>query len=102
MELNITLQLINFAKSLLFGFAFFALFDMFRVLRSIFNFSTLVVFFQDLAYFMVTSLSMLIFFFAVNNGEIRIYILFGMFLGWIIGFFTYGKMTRSVVEKCQK
>ena len=102
MELDIALQLINFAKSVLFGFAFFVIFDMFRIIRSFFKCGAVFIFFQDVIYFISAALSLLIFFFAINSGEVRIYILFGVSLGWLFGFFTYGKLSSYVVKKCRK
>ena len=102
MELDISLQILNFFRSLLFGFAAFIFFDMFRIIRSVFHCGVLSVFIQDFLYFFMLVISVLIFVFAVNNGDVQIYILGGIFLGWMLGFHTYGKLTNFVIKKCRK
>ena len=102
MELDISLQLWNFARSLLFGFASFVLFDMLRIIRSLFRCGTVTVFIQDFLYFFVVVISSLIFVFAINDGDAQLYILGGILLGWLLGFVTYGRLTSFVIKKCRK
>lgn len=102
MELDISFQILNFARSLLFGFAAFVLFDMFRLIRSLFHCGTFIVFIQDFLYFFVTAVAALIFVFAINDGDAQLYILGGIFLGWTVGYCTYGRLTNFVIKKCRK
>ncbi len=102
MELDISFQLLNFVKSFLFGLTAFVLFDMFRVIRSFFCFKVISVFIQDFLYFLMVVISALIFVFAINDGEVQLYILGGIFAGWTVGFGTYGRLTTFVIKKCRK
>lgn len=102
MELDISNQCLNFLKSFLFGFSAFVFFDIFRIVRSFFRCGAVSVFFQDLIYFFFVSVSAVIFLFAVNDAEIRLYILGAILFGWIIGFLSYGKLSSYCVGKCRK
>lgn len=101
MELFIPVQMMNFLKTLLFGIIIFTVYDLFRFIRSIFRCGTAVIFIQDIFYFFAVTVAALIFIFAVNDGEVRIYILAGIFLGWLVGYSTIGRLSGKVLKKCR-
>lgn len=102
MELYITVQIANFLRSLLFGFIAFVVFDIFRLIRSIFKCNAIIVFIQDFLYFIMLVVSTLVFVFAINSGELQLYIFGGILLGWVAGYATYGQLTFFVMKKCRK
>ena len=102
MELDVYTQIINFIKALLCGSLFFILYDMFRILRTFFRCGALIVFIQDFLYLLFVFISTFIFVFAINDGELRIYILCGILCGWLLGFGTYGRVSTFVIKKCRK
>ena len=56
----------------------------------------LIMFFTDILYFVILTCLMCIFVYAVNNGKIRWYIYFFSFVGFLIYYFTLGKLIIKV------
>ncbi len=102
MELDINTQIMNFIKALLCGSLYFILYDMFRILRTFFKSNAVIVFIQDFLYMSFVFISTFIFVFAFNEGALRIYILCGILVGWLVSFATYGRFSRFVIKKCRK
>ena len=57
------------------------LFDIFRVLRKSFKTNDITTYFQDILFWILTGLSLLYSIFTFSNGEIRLYMFLGVFLG---------------------
>lgn len=103
MTIDIAGQLMNFIRSFILGGIFFLLYDILRLIRSMFSCGFVLVFFQDILYFFTLVIATTVFMFAVNNGEVRIYLLSAILLGWVVLYATYGKLSRSISEKvCEK
>ena len=90
-EIDNALQIIGLARSALFGLLFALLYDVFRALRKVYDYSAFSVFLQDIAYFAVISPIMFLLTLSLTNGELRLYV----FIGVILGFF----LTRILVSK---
>ena len=102
MGIGLYIQIVNFMKSILCGLLFFVLYDVFRILRTFLRFGTVSVFIQDFLYLFLVFVGTFLFVFAINDGALRIYILCGILCGWLLGFFTYGKVSRFVIKKSKK
>lgn len=57
------------------------LFDIFRVLRKSFKTNDITTYFEDILFWILTGLSLLYSIFTFSNGEIRLYMFLGVFLG---------------------
>ena len=77
-------QIFSFAASCLFGFIYCLLYDIFRSCRRVKKYSTAAVFFQDVFFFCIISVTTFLLLLAFCNGEIRGYIFFGILLGAVI------------------
>ena len=97
-EINNTAQAISFFYSLLLGMIFCLLYDLLRVWRAFFHLSDIVIFFQDIIYFIVISFVTFIFMIPLTNGEIRGYIIVGIFLGFCICFFTVSRFVFEILK----
>lgn len=63
------------------GFFIGILFDIFRVLRKSFETNDITTYFEDILFWLLTGLSLLYSIFTFSNGEIRLYMFLGVFLG---------------------
>lgn len=61
------------------------IFDFFRILRKSFKTSDLITYIQDILFWILTGISVIIFMYFFSNGTIRLY----MFLGLLLGVFIY-------------
>lgn len=82
--INIADQTITFLLSLAMGCVFCLLYDCFRILRIINNYSKIAIFFQDVLYWIICAFLCCCFLIIRCNGEVRGYVLVGSLLGWII------------------
>ncbi|MBQ4628330.1 MAG: spore cortex biosynthesis protein YabQ [Clostridia bacterium] len=89
-----------FLLSLLFGGTLSAVYCVFRIVRNIFLAYPISAFIFDLLYFLITAISTVVFIFVANNGEIRIYVIASVCLGWILFFLTFGRFISFIVRKC--
>lgn len=83
-EISNNSQIFNFILSLCFGFVFCFVYDLFRAFRICFKFKDLTIAFQDIFYFLVTSITTFCLLLVTVNGQIRGYILFGILIGFLI------------------
>lgn len=82
--INIADQTITFLLSLAMGCVFCLLYDCFRILRIINNYSKTAIFIQDILYWIICAFLCCCFLIIRCSGEIRGYVLVGSLLGWII------------------
>ncbi len=91
-----------FFYSLGFGFLLGILYDVFRTVRLIISNSKSFVVFMDLLYFAVCAFLIFCFNMVVDSGRIRIYVVLGEILGWLIYYFSFGAIAiraGSAVKK---
>ncbi len=81
MVLSNAQQLSVLLWSLLFGVCLGAVYDLLRAFRIFVQCSAVAVLFQDLIYFLVSALASFLFIFEVNDGTVRLFILFAFFVG---------------------
>lgn len=83
-EIHNNLQIFGFLYSCVLGFIFSIFYDIIRTIRIIKSHNDITVFFEDIIYFFIISVTAFIFLLSITNGEIRAYILFGIILGFIL------------------
>ncbi len=85
-----------FLYALGFGFLLGILYCVFRMLRMMISDSKGFVFFMDLLYFAVCTILVFCFILVTDSGRIRIYVAFGMILGWVVCYFSFGAIAMRV------
>ncbi|MBR2151988.1 MAG: spore cortex biosynthesis protein YabQ [Clostridia bacterium] len=89
--LDITHQITTFFVFSILGVVFCVVYDFYRAIRYEIDLSKPVIFFADI--FFVLFITIIIFFASLvrSNGQIRIFALFGCFLGWLVIRYTVSK-----------
>ena len=88
--------------SLLFGGCLGAAYDLLRCVRCVVVCSSVSVFFQDLFYFLFAAIASFLFIFEVNDGTVRLFILFAFLLGGLVDRCTFGLLTVSLCKGIKK
>lgn len=60
------------------------LFDIFRILRKVYKFSNMLIYMQDILFWLLTGIIILQAIFKFNSGDIRIFLFLGIFVGVFI------------------
>ncbi|MBQ4120173.1 MAG: spore cortex biosynthesis protein YabQ [Clostridia bacterium] len=90
-EINNTSQAISFLYSIILGILFAIIYDFFRSLRKCKQHTILLVFIEDILYFLILAVITFIFLLALTNGQVRAYILIGILLGFLLFVLTLSK-----------
>ena len=77
------------------GFLLGIVYDLFRVVRMAFTMRRVGVFIQDVLFFLTCAAATFLFLLAVNQGEIRGFIIAGEGLGFLIYYFSFGLLGRA-------
>ncbi len=85
-----------FLYALGFGFLLGILYDLFRIPRMIIPDSKGFILFSDLFYFVVCTFLTFCFIMVTDNGKLRIYVMFGIVLGWTVCYFSFGAIFAKV------
>ena len=85
-----------FLYAVVLGTILCVLYDVFRVIRIAFGGKMTVVFIEDILFSVLALVLTFIFVVAVNNGELRFYVLVGELLGFAIYYFTFGRVTMGL------
>lgn len=97
-EIDINFQLLGFIDAVLFGMTLCGIYDIFKAFRLSFEFSKIAIFIQDIIYFIFISIISFVFLLIFTNGEIRLYILLGFAIGFIISRFTVSRILLPVLK----
>ncbi len=89
-------QAIIFLGALVLGGMLGLCYDFFRVLRVAIPSGAKLVFWEDILFFIIATAVLFFFFLGINNGEIHPAYLLGVFLGWVLYYFTFGVLVMSV------
>ena len=84
-------QVYAFAIFILNGFLIGVLFDVFRILRKTFKTWDFITYIQDIIFWILSGLMLLYSIFKFNNGELRIFIFIGVFLGTLLYMLVFSK-----------
>lgn len=87
-----------FLYALLLGGVIGVLYDVFRVSRVAFRLSWLLVLLQDILFFLLSALLLWWYFLLQSSGEVRIFAVLGVLLGWVIYFFTLGCLVMRLAS----
>lgn len=93
---GLTAQTEIFLYALGFGFLLEVLYGIFRAVRMINPDSKGFVFFMDLLYFAVFTFLAFCFILVTDSGRLRVYVAFGIALGWIVCYFSFGAIAMRV------
>lgn len=66
-------------------------FDLFRILRLTFKTKDVITYIEDVLFWLITALILLYSIFKFNNGELRFYIFFGIFIGVLMYLLCFSK-----------
>lgn len=102
MYLVISSQVRIFALAVLLGAALALVYDVFRIYRILLSYTVTGIAIQDAAYFLIAGSSVLLFFMALNEGEIRLYAIGGIAFGAAVYFKTVSRLVVGKMGACLK
>ncbi len=85
-----------FLLALGFGFILGILYDVFRTFRMIISDSAPFIFLMDILYFLLCTFLVFCFNLTVDGGKIRLYVMLGDLLGWLIYYFSLGEISVRI------
>ncbi len=97
-EINNSLQILGFVRSILLGALFCFWFDILRSVRKVFNCGVTAVFWQDIIFWLTCAPITFCFLLAVTNGEIRAYVIFGIIIGFLVFRITLSKIFLRIIS----
>lgn len=77
-------QFISFSIFIIIGLIIGIVFDIFRILRKSFKTSDLITYVEDILFWIITGIIILYSIFKFNDGELRLYIFIGLFIGILL------------------
>lgn len=90
-----TPQTLLFFEAILLGMILALFFDIFRILRIGFNFPMGVIILEDVLFFIVSAVITYLFMLSTIYGQVRGFIIIGETMGFVIYYFTIGKLVIS-------
>lgn len=89
-DITIAAQTRLFMQAFGFGFLLGVAYDIVRIFRLAVTQKKLAVFFQDILYFFFAGLATFLFWLAVNEGEVRFYLIAAEVMGFVVYYFSFG------------
>ena len=89
-------QLYAFAIFILNGFLIGLLFDIFRISRKSFKTPDFVTYIEDIAFWVLSGAMLLYSIFKFNNGELRLFIFIGVFIGTLIYMLIFSRLLINI------
>lgn len=96
MILSLEGQCLLFLNTVLIGMAVGLFYDFFRTIRSLIRHPNVLVSFEDIVYWIVAVFVMFFYMLQANDGEIRPFSIFGVFIGMVLYFALPSKIVMSV------
>lgn len=96
---SVSEQTCLFLWSCVLGLFLGILFDFLRVIRIIKKHSSFAVFIEDMLFIIFSSICIFIYIMEKVRGEIKFFIFFGAFLGFILYIFTVGNFIVNIIKK---
>jgi spore cortex biosynthesis protein YabQ len=87
-----------FLYSIILGAVLGVVFDVFRVIRAVIPHNSFFVAFEDIIFMLIWTFSLVIFSVELSGGNIRFFCFAGSFLGFIIYFFSVGKIVITFIR----
>ncbi len=97
-EINNYFQWLSFGRAIIFGFILCFVYDILRLDVYVFKKGKIAQAINDLVFWIIASITTFCFLLAVSNGQVRVYIIFGM----AIGFFAFKMSLSKVIFWCVK
>lgn len=91
-----------FLMSVLLGAVLCVLYDLFRLDRIVFRRSTPVVFFEDILFWLIAAFSTFCLLILKTNGQVRAFVIIGIFLGFIIFRCTFSRLLTLASDPLKK
>lgn len=98
MEITISGQLLTFLQAMGIGCALWVVFDVFRILRMMGKRATVLIYIQDIVFFLLCGAVTYLFMLRSSSGEIRAFVLLGEILGAILYNFTISVLIRKIAQ----
>ena len=86
-----------FFMTIIIGIIFGLIFDFFRVIRRKGNTRDLMVYLQDVAFWLIVTVIIIVSTFLINNGELRGYMILGYVLGGIFYILLFSNLIRKLL-----
>lgn len=99
MEISVSSQTMAFLFSCLLGAGLAAVYDVFRILRIALPQPASVIAAQDFLYFLFCAGSTFFYLMTTVSGQIRLFVLVGEGIGWVLYYFTIGEMVMKAAHK---
>ena len=96
----VTSQITIFLFSMLLGAFLSLFFDGFRIMNAVLKVNLKRIFFEDVIYFVLSAIITFTYILVMNSGEIRVYIVLGEAIGWLIYRVTIGKFVYKLILTC--
>lgn len=97
MGITLSSQTTTFLFSVVLGLILGLFFDVFKLTNVIFSPTPKRIFIKDIIYFVLSAIITFIFILIVNMGEIRIYIISGEIIGWLMYRLTFGNVIYKIL-----
>lgn len=91
-------QVSMFLGALVLGVVLGCLYDFFRITRLAFVFPAILILFEDLLFFIFSSIILFSYLLRASDGQVRYFVLAGVVLGWAGYYFTVGKLVMRCSE----
>jgi spore cortex biosynthesis protein YabQ len=99
MDISIPNELRNFACSMGYGAIIVQLYDLYRMLRILWNHSTIAVAIEDLLFWFMTGCIIFHMMYTYDYGRVRFYFFLGMGIGMLSYYYTFSRFFLYVVKK---
>lgn len=63
------------------------------------TFSFIIIFIEDILFFIIAAIITILFIFMVNNGQVRLFAITGEILGFTVYYFTVGRVVKALAER---
>lgn len=100
--LSLSTQTRSFLLSLGFGLIIGILYDVLRVVRILLSFSKIATYVTDFLFSVLSAVMTFLFCLSVTNGEVRLYIILGEFIGFSVFYLSFGTVAVKFSEKTVK
>lgn len=91
-------QFLLLVKAIILGAGIGVFYDFFRILRIAVKTHSVIIFLEDLIFFICAAIATFFFIFQTNTGQIRWFIFFGLIVGFVLYYLTIGKLVIKVSE----
>lgn len=101
-EINNFFQWITFGRAIIFGMILCLFYDILRFFRGIFGGKVLYTFFTDLFFWIAAAFLTFCFYLSSTNGQTRLYVLFGIFIGATTFKLTLSRLITVVIKPVRR